>query len=511
MAHEFQIVDTSGTLTTYTDYNSIPLNTIAEVIKFVPDLGTRVDNREILLETATFNSTATDILIGVDGTLDSDELPTEFYVVLDGTDGSSTNAGDNILFEDVDSPDRLVPEQFTDGVGMTDDISVASFVRVSASVPDNDVRDVKFNNDGTKVFVLGRDNDNVYEYSVATAWNVSSITLVRTLDISVVSSTQGDNAANSIEFNTDGTKLFVLGQGQDNVDEYALSTGFDLSTASFTRSLDISGQEDQPYGIAFNNDGTKMFITGRRGDDVNEYILTTGFDISTASYSQKFSIDQGNGRPSAVQFNSDGTKMFILEGGTTAEGDNTIFQYTLTTAFDVSTASYSDKSFSPYNEEEKPRGFCFGDNETQLYVAGWRGDDINQYTSPWPKRATDALDMDGDGETDIRSTDGLENHLLLEDHDVIILESSTQNIDEVVFPDVLVSEQSGTGDDRIGFIVERDVPPTNHSHGPAGEPYVGNENDSRKNTYASVSEIRDADLWVYRLDLLVQRGISNVG
>ena len=271
------------------------------------------------------------------------------------------------------------------GPSVSSDISVAALVRTSThpgSSTDNDVRDVKFNNDGTKVFVLGRDNDNVYEYSVSTPFDVSTMSaVVQTLDISVVSSTQGDNAANGIDFNTDGTKLFVLGQGQDNVDEYALSTGFDLSTASFTRSLDISGQENQPYGIAFNNDGTKMFITGRRGDDVNEYILTTGFDISTASYSQKFSIDQGNGRPSAVRFNSDGTKMFILEGGTTAEGDNTIFQYTLTTAFDVSTASYSDKSFSPYNEEEKPRGFCFGDNGTQLYVAGWRGDDINQYAA----------------------------------------------------------------------------------------------------------------------------------
>jgi uncharacterized Zn-binding protein involved in type VI secretion/6-phosphogluconolactonase (cycloisomerase 2 family) len=267
------------------------------------------------------------------------------------------------------------------GITISEDISVASLARTSASIPDNDVRDVKFNNDGTKVFVLGRANDDVYEYSVETAWNVSSITLVRTLDISVVSSTQGDNAANSIEFNTDGTKLFVLGQGQDNVDEYALSTAFDLSTASFTRSLDISGQEILPYGVTFNNDGTKMYITGRSGDDVNEYVLTTGFDISTASYSQRYSIAQGSGRPSAVRFNSDGTKMFVLEGGTDGEGHNTIYQYTLTTAFDVSTASYSNKSFSVVDEENKARGFCFGDNGTQLYVVGWRGDDINQYVA----------------------------------------------------------------------------------------------------------------------------------
>ena len=443
------------------------MTTLKHVIEFLPDLGTLVDSHELLLETATINYSATQgvMLENNNSVTDTNgvtyAVPAENKLLLEDSG--------QIMYESgaLDPLGKLVPEQFTDGVGMTDDISVASFVRVSESMPDNDVRDVKFNNDGTKMFVLGRANDNVYEYSVATAWNVSSITLVRTLDISVVSSTQGDNAANSIEFNTDGTKLFVLGQGQDNVDEYALSTAFDLSTASFTRSLDISGKEAQPYGIAFNNDGTKMFITGRRGDDVNEYILTTGFDISTASYSQKFSIDQGNGRPSAVRFNSDGTKMFILEGGTTAEGDNTIFQYTLTTAFDVSTASYSDKSFSVVDEENKARGFCFGDNDQQLYVCGWRGDDVNQYTALWPKRATSAnapRDVDGDGDVDVRSTDGVENHLVLE-----------------TAPDSVVD---------------------NHYHAPVEEPHEDGDGHTE-------AEHRELSLWNYKLQLLMARERRN--
>jgi len=270
------------------------------------------------------------------------------------------------------------------GPSVSSDISVAALVRVSPSLraQDGDVRDVKFNNDGTKMFMLGRaGTSDVYEYSVSTAWDVSTITYVRSFEVGVVSATQGDNAANGIEFNTDGTKMFILGQGQDLVNEYALSTGFDISTSSFTQSLDISDQEDLPYGVTFNNDGTKMYITGRRHDNIDEYVLTTGFDISTASHSQTFSVSSQAERASAVRFNSDGTIMFVLEGGTDGEGHNTIYQYTLTTAFDVSTASYSDKSFSVVTEENKARGFCFGDNGTQLYVAGWRGDDINQYAA----------------------------------------------------------------------------------------------------------------------------------
>ena len=248
-----------------------------------------------------------------------------------------------------------------------------TFVKASAALTsdDSDVRDVKFNTDGTKMFMLGRANDKVYEYSVSTAFDVSTITYAQSLDVS-----GQDVSSNSIEFNTDGTILIMLGQNNDKVYEYALSTGFDLSTASYTDSFDISTQELQPYGLAFNNDGTKMYVTGWAGDDINEYTLTTGFDVSTATYSQNFDVSSQAGKPSAVQFQSDGTTMYVLNGS----GAPTIFKYTLSTAFDVSTASYSNKSFEVTNEETKPRGFCFNNNGLQMFLCGWHGDDINEYT-----------------------------------------------------------------------------------------------------------------------------------
>ena len=46
-----------------------------------------------------------------------------------------------------------------------------------------------------------------------------------------------------IEFNTDGTKMFVVGRTNNNIDEYTVSTGFDVSTASYDSSLDVSSQE----------------------------------------------------------------------------------------------------------------------------------------------------------------------------------------------------------------------------------------------------------------------------
>ncbi len=120
-----------------------------------------------------------------------------------------------------------------------------------------------------------------------------------------------------------------------------------------------------------------MFVTGWNGDDINEYTLSTGFNVSTASFVDSFSVASQAAKPSSLQFDSDGTTMYVLNG----VGAPKILQYTLTTAFDVSTASYTGKSFEVTDQETKPRGFCFGgSNGQKLYVAGWTGDDINQYS-----------------------------------------------------------------------------------------------------------------------------------
>jgi hypothetical protein len=108
---------------------------------------------------------------------------------------------------------------------------------------------------------------------------------------------------------------------------------YDVSSASYTQSFSVAGQEDQLRGIAFNTDGTKMFVVGANGDDVNEYDLSTGFDVSTAVYSQNFSVAAQDTSPTGIAFNNDGTKMFIVG----AIGD-AVYEYTLSTGFDVSTA-----------------------------------------------------------------------------------------------------------------------------------------------------------------------------
>ena len=198
----------------------------------------------------------------------------------------------------------------------------------------------------------------------------AAITYVESLSLAAE-----ESYATGIEFNSDGTKMFIVGLDDDEVNEYTLTTGFDISTASYSQNFSVSGQDIAPRGLAFNSDGTKMFVTGNLGYDINEYTLTTGFDISTASYTRKTSnLVSYNTVPTGLAFNSDGTKVFLL-GANGAE----VNVFTLSTGFNVSTASFSTR-LDISGQETHPNGIAFNSDGTKMFIIGHIGDDINAYT-----------------------------------------------------------------------------------------------------------------------------------
>jgi len=81
--------------------------------------------------------------------------------------------------------------------------------------------------------------------------------------------------------------MFIVGATNNNqgkVSEYTLTTAWDVSTASFVDSFSVVTQEANPQDIWFDSSGKTMFILGQAGDDVNVYKLTTAWDVSTASF-----------------------------------------------------------------------------------------------------------------------------------------------------------------------------------------------------------------------------------
>jgi len=254
-------------------------------------------------------------------------------------------------------------------------ISSATYDNVEFSVNslDSVPTDVAFNSDGTKMYVLGIVSDKVHQFTLSTAFDLS------TASSDSVNFSVGSQDINpyGIAFNNNGTKMYMCGNTSDSIHQYTLSTGFDLSTASYDSvSLNVSSQESIPAGVQFNNDGTKMYMTGN-SNSVYQYTLSTAFDLSTASYdSVSLDVSSLENVTSALAFNNDGTKLYI-----TGHGNETIFQHTLSTAFDLSTASYDNLSLDVSSIEGNPRGLAFNNDDTKMYVIGPSTDKVHQFTT----------------------------------------------------------------------------------------------------------------------------------
>tara|TARA_R110002012_G_scaffold149614_1_gene308715 strand:+ start:669 stop:2408 length:1740 start_codon:yes stop_codon:yes gene_type:complete len=218
--------------------------------------------------------------------------------------------------------------------------------------------------DGTKMYIIGTTGDDVNEYNLSTAYDVSTASYVQNFSISAQ-----EVSPTGVEFKPDGTKMYIVGYTGDDINEYDLSTAWDVSTASYSQNFSVSAQETLPHSLRFKPDGTKMYVTGYTGDDVNEYNLSTAWDISTASYVQQFAT--GDTTQVSVAFCADGTKMYT--GGLT---NDYIKEFDLSTAWDISTASYVQNSgtlvSNPYDLQLL--------NDNQLYILEVTTDSIINYT-----------------------------------------------------------------------------------------------------------------------------------
>jgi len=175
---------------------------------------------------------------------------------------------------------------------------------------------------------------------------------------------------------SNGTKMYVCGSAGDDVNEYTLGTAWDVSTATFTAVSTGVTQDTAPNDVFFKDDGLTMFMLGQTNDTVYQYTLSVAWDITTATYASKsFSVTTQEGTPTGMWFKSDGTTMYIV-----GANNDTVYQYTLSTPWDISTASYANISFSVASQDTNPQQVNLSADGTKMWVLGAIGDDINEYT-----------------------------------------------------------------------------------------------------------------------------------
>ena len=224
----------------------------------------------------------------------------------------------------------------------------------------------RFKSDGLRCYISDVGSDSIHQYNLSVAWDLSTSSLDASFSIGAQETQPRD-----IAFSDDGTTMFMLGSGIEAMFEYSLSTAWDVGSATYTgvsfSSWPTSAEE--PSAVLFNNDGAKCYVADYGVDEVWQYSLSTPYDMSSISYDSKklTGLATYGTQVSGLYFNPTGDKIFISFSEAVGYTVGAVFQFSLSTAFDISTASYDSIAF--ILNEDSLAGLEFKSDGSKAYNA----------------------------------------------------------------------------------------------------------------------------------------------
>ena len=253
-----------------------------------------------------------------------------------------------------------------------------------------------FADSGTKMYVVGTVNKKVQQYSVSSAYDLSStITHVNEANLG-----HGNNPQD-LWISADGTKLWTLDGGSDQLRYYTFGTPWDITslTGSTIRSF-RNNVDTNPTGFRFSADGMKIIIVGSNQVSASGKDIIYSYDLSSAFDIAGIPVDSGNNAVApaagdlvrwdtfknslemmdeitlvqAIEFSADGKTAHIA-----CRDRHNIISFTLDTAYEISTLSFAGFS-NTANEELSPTGIYLNQDENVALIVGLTEDNVVQYT-----------------------------------------------------------------------------------------------------------------------------------
>lgn len=194
------------------------------------------------------------------------------------------------------------------------DITTATSTSTSVSVSAQDGvgQGLYVSDDGIEMYHVGN-ADSVHRYTMSTAWDLSTASYVSSWNMTTNSANISESSYSGIAFNTDGTKMFACGYSADKMYEFSLSTAWDITSASHTTGSDLTGPSNSPYNFFFNVSGTELYWMDGGDDKLHRYELSTAWDLSTATKQSDTYYVSGMARGILTM---DGTKFITNSNGT---------------------------------------------------------------------------------------------------------------------------------------------------------------------------------------------------
>jgi len=219
-----------------------------------------------------------------------------------------------------------------------------------------------FSADGTELYVIRNELDDVFHYTLSVGWDLSSavfanqkITIVETTNIK------------DVHLDTTGTKMYLLEEVPGTVFQYTLGTAWDVSTATYDSVSYTIPTVTSAVGFDFKADGTLFFMTNLGDDSVYAIRMLTPWDLSTALYRGDKAKWTGiiEGRVADIAFSANGRTMFMA-----GEESDTIYSFGLSEPWNLFTMAYDERSFRVFSEGlGGMAGIFVKPDGTKLYIA----------------------------------------------------------------------------------------------------------------------------------------------
>ena len=204
---------------------------------------------------------------------------------------------------------------------------------------------IEFKPDGKVMYVIHSQSGKVgvEQYNLTTAWDTTGLSYDTRLSI-----TNGNDVQiRALAFKTDGTRVYIAQRDHGKVIQYDLTTPWDLSSATNqVESNAFTGEENNIRNIQFSSDGTFMYLGGNGGDDINKYRLPTAWDVSTITHVTSYSISSQTGEMRGFKFTANFTKLYVTGDDGSSSGDNVVYEYSLACTGTITCDPINDKDIT---------------------------------------------------------------------------------------------------------------------------------------------------------------------
>ena len=195
-------------------------------------------------------------------------------------------------------------------------------------------------------------------------WNTSSVVYD---DVNL--SMDFDSYIRDISWSSNGSSLYLLGEGRENIHQFTCNNNWDLGSCSNDTLLNISDRGPSNSGIFFKPDGMRFYLLIRgETDNVHQYSCSSAWDIESCTYDNEvISSPDPPVSPQDLFFNRMGTTLYILD---TYSEKQKIYQLNCTNAWELSSCSYNGVNITGKSDST---GLYFKPDGRKLYESSYPG------------------------------------------------------------------------------------------------------------------------------------------